>query len=293
MDQMELDEQLKAIQSSFSNNQKKLFERIRQNLNPQVAIALISLQGIEKTSQAEIEVISDIISQFDPLAIYSFQKVPRHIVLCSQAFKGHLLYIEPQYKVKNSNPKYQPWAIDLVLKLYRKIGQNEDQIGVLGVEYDGHISHYVESKVKTTYQRDISIIDSESIPCIRISPTHWKTSSNDIKKTIKRYFEHKIKTIDTIQLSTIKAEKLNSPITKNHNELLTDTTCPICNGRCQLAREDCPICKGMGSIKKHVLLEINVSDYASFKCPDCWGIELDCSTCGGEGFISREKALDC
>lgn len=45
---MELDETLEVIKNNFSNNQKKLLKRIEPATNRQVAIGLISLQGVEK-----------------------------------------------------------------------------------------------------------------------------------------------------------------------------------------------------------------------------------------------------
>lgn len=289
---MELDEIFEDIKNNFSNNQKKLFKRIEPATNRQVAIGLISLQGVEKTSQAEIEVISSLISQFSPLEIDDFQNSPRRIILRGQFLCGHIVYIEPQYKVDNINPKAQPWAIDLVLRLNRRIGQDLVEIAVIGIEYDGHIAHYVESKVKSTYKRDSIITGNEGFQLLRISPEQWKSSKEDLKKTIKKYFEYHIKKIEKVQLSTINAQKLNKHIFKNESEELSTVTCPLCYGRGSLAGEDCPVCNKMGSVKKHIAENTNLSNYKKFTCPDCRSIKLDCNTCNGEGSISREKALE-
>lgn len=279
---MELDEKLERLKTSFSNNQKKLFQRIEPITNRQVAISLISLQGVEKTSQTEIEVIANLISQFQPLEIVDFHESPRRVVLRGKVSKGHVVYIEPQYKVANRNPKAQPWAIDLVLTLFRKIDRDLTEIASIGVEYDGHISHYVESKVKSTYKREVSIVSDTGIQTLRVSPELWKSDAESIKKAIKKYFKRCIKIIDNVQLSTINAQ----------NEFSSTTTCPICNGRCRLAEEDCPACNGMGAVKESVAEKLDLSDYEEFKCHDCRGISLDCHTCGGSGTISREKALE-
>ncbi len=289
---MGLDEKLDDLERNFSNNQKRLFKRIEPITNRRVAISLISLQGVGNTSQSEIEVISNLISQFNPLNILSFQESPQQISFSGRFSKGHIVHIEPQYKIENRNPKAQPWAIDLVLKLYRKIGQDMVEIAVIGVEYDGHISHYVESKIKGTYKRDAAIISDKGIQSLRISPELWRGDAEDLKKAIKKYFEHQIRKIEKVQLSTLNAQVLISSISKFQTEDLSTTTCPICNGRCYLAREECPACKGMGSIKKHVAKAINLSDYDNLTCPDCRGITLDCDTCKGLGTISREKALE-
>ncbi|EOS1688758.1 hypothetical protein EPK05_RS14620, partial [Escherichia coli] len=57
----------------------------------------------------------------------------------------------------------------------------------------GHIAHYVESKIKSTYKRDAVITSNEGFQSIRISPEQWKSSKEDLKKAIKKYFEHHIK----------------------------------------------------------------------------------------------------
>jgi len=291
---MELDKTLEGIKNNFSNNQKILFKRIEPATNREVAIGLISLQGVERTSQAEIEVIASLISQFSPLEIDFFQNSPRRITLKGQFTQGHTVCIDPQYKVDNINPKNQPWAIDLVLRLNRLIGQDSVEIAAIGIEYDGHISHYVESKIKDTYKRDSAITRNEGFQLLRISPELWKSSKEDLKKTIKKFFEYHIRKIEKVQLSTINAQQFKNFIheNENENELTPTLTCPLCNGRGRLAGEDCPICNRMGSVKKHIAAKVNLSNYETFTCPDCRGIQLDCKICNGEGSISREKALE-
>jgi len=48
----------------------------------------------------------------------------------------------------------------------------------------------------------------------------------------------------------------------------------------------------MGSIMRRTAAKIDFSDYEKLTCPNCRGITIDCSTCNGEGSISREKALE-
>ncbi|EGQ8156570.1 hypothetical protein [Vibrio alginolyticus] len=283
---MKLDEKLTELSKGFSNKQKKLLGRIEPITNRQVAISLISLQGVEKTSQAEIEVIANIISQFKPLEIVDIQESPRHIFLCGN-FKKHYVYIEPQYKVLNINPKAQPWSIDLVLKLQRKIGSDLVEIASIGIEYDGHVSHYVESNIKSTYKRDVEIIAKNGIQSLRISPELWKKNFQDIKKAIKKYFEHQIRIIENVQLSTMNA------LDSSQNDSVYDTTCPVCLGESVIALELCPACSGVGRVSCKTY--INLDDYNIFDCPECQHRRVQsksCIICIGKGYISREKALE-
>jgi hypothetical protein len=239
-DTVELLAKLTDVQIGFSNKQKKLFDRINLLVGREAAIGLISLQGVERTSQAEIEVIAFLISQFTPLDIAVFNTSPREVVFSGEFTEGHTVQIIPQYKVKNVIAKAQPCAIDLVIELHRLIGSEVVKIATIGVEYDGYPLHYVETKIKKTYQRDIGIASKSGVFSIRISPEAWKKDSYAIKKAIKEYFEHQIRIIEEVQVSTINAAKLcvTANDSSDDNSL---TTCVICNGKCKLAGDDCPV----------------------------------------------------
>ncbi|MCD9501133.1 hypothetical protein GLP37_02855 [Photobacterium phosphoreum] len=281
---------LKEIQNEFSNKQSKLFEKIQPLIGKNASIGLVSLQGVERTSQKEIEVIANLISQFSPIKIVTFDQSPRRIILSGQASKGHSVKIIPQYKVKNVNPKAQDWAIDLVIELYRTIGADLIKITSVGIEYDGHVSHYVESKVKSTYKRDVAIVSRNGIFSIRISPDSWKEAPDTIKKAIKKFFENQTKVIDNVQTSTINTIKQVRVV--DDSEVTNLVTCPICIGRCRLAGDECIVCKGMGAVKEREAEFINQDNYNKFTCPDCSGITFNCSKCNDTGSISREKALE-
>ncbi|HCF2356998.1 TPA: zinc finger-like domain-containing protein [Pseudomonas aeruginosa] len=287
---MDIDVSLKKIEKNFSNKQNKLLQKIEKLIGREASIGLISLQGSDQTSQAEIEVIAVLIAQFQPIKISSFQETPRHITLEGYLDSGHPLTISPQYKVKNTSPNSQPWAVDLVLHLNRIIGQDTIRVSSLGIEYDGYPSHYIESNIKKTYLRDTAIASESGIQSIRISPESWKRDPDFFKKAIRKYFNHSIKTVDQIQLSTLKVTK--EPYLKRCTDDIGDQRlikCPLCNGRGELARSECPICRGMCSITESVARIIDISEYDEFPCPNCQGI--NCSTCRGVEVITREKAL--
>ncbi|EPM1550476.1 hypothetical protein L4O92_001414, partial [Pseudomonas aeruginosa] len=75
---MDIDVSLKKIEKNFSNKQNKLLQKIEKLIGREASIGLISLQGSDQTSQAEIEVIAVLIAQFQPIKISSFQETPRH-----------------------------------------------------------------------------------------------------------------------------------------------------------------------------------------------------------------------
>jgi hypothetical protein len=183
--------------------------------------------------------------------------------------------------------------------LVRHIEEDNIVIASIGVEYDGYPGHYVESKVKSTYERDIGIVAEKGIFSIRLSPELWKRDPELVKKAIKKYFERKIHEVELIQKSTIRAIKRRThcsrPISDQAPINLKSKRffdCPICNGNGSLANDYCPVCKGVGALYEDQLKNTEWSKYMdmSFDCPDC-NKRSTCRTCLGAGFISRDKAI--
>ncbi len=275
----------------FTGNELNLFKKIEKRLGRDVACCLVSLKHFEMTSIKEIEVISQLIEQFKPLSVSAFIDNPpnaRKVLISGRMEKHHKIEILPQLKVKNPFPKGRQWSIDLTIKLYRLIGRQYVEIGAVGIEYDGDNSHYLESGVKKAYLRD-SHIATENIQIIRISPDAWDADSNYFKKTIKKFFENKIKFAEKIQSHTIKSIKGSS----KSLSASAFNKCPICIGEGVLASEFCPACSGVGKIPKGKV--VNPDEYEEFDCPECKQLSLpksSCRTCVGTGCISREKALE-
>lgn len=276
---------LEKLKNKFSNKQIKLQNKIEKLIGRDPSIGLVSLQGVERTSQSEIEVVANLIVPFKPIEILIFQETPRKITLIGVFLKVHKIKIIPQYRVKNYVNNNQDWAIDLVLELHRPIGNEFVKIASLGIEYDGYPSHYVESKIKSTYSRDINILSESGVCSIRISPESWKREPENIKKAIKKYFKHKIKDAESVQRKTIDALHATSKYRKF-------TQCPICVGERKLANDFCPACKGVGAVFAGEWRHIDESQYVNFDCPECRGNRSTCRLCNGAGYISREKALE-
>lgn len=284
---------LNEIKKSFTNNQRKLYKKIEPLIGSDASIALVNLKNYERTSIAELNVIANLIKQFHPIKIVTFNDSLNQLTFSGKGPKGHSIKILPQYKVKNSIYKSHPWAIDLVVELHRKIGFEIVKIASIGIEYDGYPAHFLENNIKKTYLRDVAIASNEGIQSIRIAPEAWEKDPNQFKLAIKKYFEHQMRIAENVQNSTINVTRLYE---KEHSDTGTDieslTTCPICNGSCKLCAEDCDFCKGMGSVKKSLADNADITKYDQITCPKCRKISLDCDTCNGKGFISRENALD-
>ena len=261
--------ELKDISANFSNKQKKLVEKIKLLVGEKVAIALVSMQGVNGTSQAEIEVVANIIGIFDKLEINKLIDSPRSIVIQGIYLKDYFVEIKPQYKVAT-------YSIDLAIFLYCK----DNKIASVGIEYDGHISHYVESNIKKAYKRDLTVLSNSDLPLIKISPEQKKNIS-DITKNIKKYFKHKIR-----DFKKFKKSLLRNFVSKHLTKLVNE--CPVCEGVGSLANNFCPECEGVGRIEKR---KIDLSRYSSFDCPECMGNSTNCKTCIGKGWINRDAAV--
>lgn len=287
--------QLNNIQHSLSNSQKKLFSEISSLIGKEPSLGLISLQGVEKTSQAEIRVIAQIISQFNPINIIEYQETPRRIVLGGKYSNRYTIRIIPQYKVPNIKEKCQPWAIDLVLELILTIDSEATSVASIGIEYDGHPEHYIESKIKSTYIRDAHIVGETGITFIKISPEGWKKESETFIKAVRKYFARQVKNTENV-ISKISLDINQKVYQKNVNQPhhgFNYIKCPICDGLEFLVNKPCPVCSGYGRITQFELDKVDYSEYDSFTCPSCeyYHNNKRCHICGGKATISREAAI--
>jgi len=264
------DEQLKFLQTSFSNKQHKLLKEIIPLVGLAAATALVSLQGVERASQAEINVIAHIISQFNPITVDFFQYSPRRISLKGQYPNNHTILITPQYKVDNRNANSPPWAIDLVIDLLILIANKTIKIATIGIEYDGHIAHYVESEVKRSYIRNAHILSVEGVPLIRISPESWKKEPEFFKKCIRKYLRHTLNIAQNVRSqTTIELQKISNNLrhSKQIDEALYDAVCPVCEGETFLGTDYCKACDGLGRLSGSAAKNIDLSDHQAFACP--------------------------
>jgi hypothetical protein len=280
-------EELYEIKRKFSNRQRRLHEKLKAVIGDFPSIALISLQGVSQTSQKEMEVIAELIKQFIPLKLEKYVELPRKLILSGEGPKKHSVLISPQFKIKNSNPRSPSWSVDLVIELFRSVGVESIKIGALGIEYDGHPSHYVESGVQKAYKRDMHIATTEGIQLIRISPSDWDDDPSQYTKAIKKYCDRKILDAENIQKATVRLIQNFLPPTGG--ELVR---CPVCEGLCSLAGDFCPFCKGLGSVKRMAAENVRIEDFHSLECHKCLLNSSKCKLCLGSGSVSLARAID-
>lgn len=280
-----------SIKNKFSGKQKKFFEKIEKIIDYRVAIVLTSQQGVSGTSRAEIEFVVNLIKGFKPLSVDEFELKPRRLVIVGR-IGLYKVKIYPQFPV--AQPEYHDekmrynWSVDVVTELYACVGGVFECISIVGYEYDGHISHFVESTVKKTYIRDAIIFGEKGFNPIRVYPEQVKNNPEAFGKALLKHFNKEINKFEKLQLNTINiSQALPFLDVENLEPLSLLVTCPLCNGRCSLAGTECPVCRGLGSIKKSIAKNINLEEYDEISCPKCNG-NLDCVFCKGNGKIRRD-----
>lgn len=187
---------LQDVFNSLSGKQKNHLQKLEKIIDRPIALGLLSMQPT--ASAKEVDMIAEMLSLFLDVRIYSTRTNPRQVI-----FKGvhknicirmHPQYIikkpkdHPHYSGKNNSPNNY-WAIDLAIELLI----NNFRLAVLGIEYDGHVAHYVESNIKRSYIRDWGIFSVEGFVPLRISPDQWKLHSEWYKKVILKHLDREAK----------------------------------------------------------------------------------------------------
>lgn len=286
---------LEKIESKFSNKQQRIHSKVQKILGWQVSVALVSMQGFRGTSQEEIKFISELISDYQPLSIRHYSESPKSLIIEGVFAGAYPVYIYPQYEVCQPdsfrNTKGKNWSVDVVLKLYTKIGDEPHQIAIIGYEYDGHISHYVQDEVRKAYVRDAGILQAEGFNPVRISPEGWRSNPDHYKKSLSKFFNRKALEIGAIQAKTIRHAVASNA---DESEVLYTlvVTCPLCNGKCRFGRDECPVCNGMGSIIESKVSFLDLMQYENNRCPDCGYGAVGCKTCHEKGVLSRQQMLE-
>lgn len=284
---------LEKIAANFSKKQKLIYEKINAIVGSEVAIALISMQGVSSTSQQEIVFVANLISEFAPFKISSFSESPRALTLEAKVQGRYRLLVYPQYTVIQPDTcrtnRSKPWSVDVVLELFAEINGIEHQIGIVGYEYDGHVSHYVQNGVLESYKRDAGVMQEVGFNPVRVSPDSWKSNPKHYIESLKKYIRRSILKFEKIQSNTIKAA-LNQ--NGDYDDLYeAPVTCKLCNGRGKFGGQDCEPCRGMGSLSKYENDSIYLDKFEINTCPECRNGATSCDACHGTGTLSREQML--
>ncbi|MBI0027798.1 hypothetical protein H3S91_03805 [Gilliamella sp. B14448G7] len=267
----------------LSNNEQKYLNTFMKKIPGRCTEAVINLKKTKKASFEEVYFLVRIMTIFDYISLVEEKGNTRNDIRFKTFYKGHAVYIRPHYKVENINPKSQDWSIDFVLTIHRIINNKEIFIDSLGIEYDGHPSHFTPDRLLSDRKRDIQILIKEHVNLLRITKDIVTESFIEIEKAIFSFFDRKISIIDEVQSKTLS-------YVNSLEDIPTLTTCQLCNGIGRLNFQDCPICHNMGSTPENQKIEL--SEFEIFTCGKCGGITSnDCEFCAGEGKVTREIAL--
>ncbi|WP_336694240.1 hypothetical protein [Delftia acidovorans] len=298
----------------LSNSQKKLNAEFEKDFGKGVAKALVNELNISSTSQAELRFIAHILKSFNNITIESEAADTRSLILRGDIYRGtvrlsnyHLLFYF-QRKVKSINQKKNEWAIDLVIEVFRAENGKSQSIGRLGVEYDGHPVHYVESAIKRTYERDLYILSNTDTPIVRFSQDGIVANKDEPKgenkkldeklDAIKRYVKNKISNYEKIrknvlaEFQVISLAPMPMPVPVLEKDKFID--CPICKGKGYFGKIECRFCLGYKKVRNSQMNGINIMDHDKIPCLICsLGSKSSlCRLCWGKEEIDSARAIE-
>ena len=294
----------------LSNSQRKLNSEFEEVFGKSVAQALVNELNTSSTSQAELRFIARILKSYHNITIDSYASDTRSLVLRGDIYQGtvrlnnyHLLFYF-QRQVKNTNPKANEWAIDLVVEVIRTSNGNTQSIGSIGIEYDGHPVHYVESAIKKTYERDLSILANTDTPIVRFSQDGIKADKDEPKgenkkldeklDAIKRYVKNKIsnheKTRKNMHAEFRSISQVSMPALAKDPFI----DCPICKGKGYFGKIECQFCHGYRKVRKSQMNGMNIMDHDKVPCLVCsLGSKSSlCRLCWGKEETDSARALE-
>lgn len=275
---------------NFSNTEIENFCKILGD--KKIASELVDFKkNFKNSSKDEITFIVYVLSVFKPLQ-FDCDKKMFHGVL-SEKFK---VLIKLQSKVQNPKTK-KYWSIDATIEVMDLANHS---ICKIGLEYDGHDSHFIESKVKKQNVRDLTIAEVEGIFCFRVNPDMVKTLND--KKNIARSIKN---ILIRYTSGFFKYFKVMHEEFKVNNECLTTSStsfvknigafeCPLCEGFTKLGNDFCIECGGTGFAS--IPLKVSKNEYSEleFDCPECPSPKhpyKQCKICKGNGVIDRIAAI--
>ncbi|WP_143331121.1 hypothetical protein [Burkholderia aenigmatica] len=299
----------------FSQSQNKLYAKYKEEFGEEVALAVARWIKTDRASFAEIEVIRKLIAPYKTITVHGAGSGGKGLCLKGRyseenpRFSEFYLHFVLQYAVPNpsQSPQAKNYSIDMVVEVFHADGVNKDDqlLGAIGVEYDGHPGHFDSENTRRTYLRDANISSQAGIQQLRISPDGAKRHLGVYEVAIKKFIR---RTIDT-HLETVKrAIRKNRLIVEkgvfNGRQPLSPAStllrpiadpwvdCPICKGRGSFCSISCPLCETHGRVPESMLARENLSTYRMVTCPACKGSSKSCRHCGGSGSMDHIKAFE-
>lgn len=290
----------------ISGKNTKLLKELSESVGEDAAYALISQLGIGdkkgKASKDEIKLIAYMIEPFKPLKIetYEVNEKPLKVVLEGVGPEGSTIRIYPQFQVPQNgfDEKQRDWSIDVAIRCFKTIKDDEFDVCGIALEYDGHDAHFRDHNIERSYLRDISIKESTRFSTIHVTKESWNKKKQIIKNSIvksissdlvwfdsiyKKAFSHGMQAREKV-VQYESQPKLSQKL--KEKQLLKLPDCPKCLGICNLYGNPCDYCNGRGSVSQIEAKLFNSETHGYVTCPHCDREGLDCHMCGGMGEIN-------
>lgn len=194
----------------FSNNKRKLVEKLSPSLGDVAAIALI---GNERNSRTEIEVVADIVSNLRPLDIWSYKLRPNKAILVGRSYQGNLVRVHPQFRIQKpqritANNQIEYWYVDLAIQVFSRRDEGVC-IGLWGCEYDGHPAHFVESGIIKSQFRDVVMENEIGMRPIHITKEYWSKHPREYIRNLLTYIDRRNFDTDSLSEENLKLSLFN------------------------------------------------------------------------------------
>ena len=289
-----------------SERHQKLYEAIKDKHGLPASIAMTLAISSGAGSVDEIRFLADLILSFRNIRFQGYANGAKGVILRADYSDGGLdanYYIDFsfQQRFRNAAPKTTDWRVDLAIYVYSKFPKEAQLIHSLALEYDGHPSHYLETKVKSQMVRDAYILKDQCMQVSRISADMAKDDPGLIKKAIRSSIRFHVKTHKMTVAETARLAKNGVAILRTdvpENKITGRKTrdpwvdCPICKGKGEFGYYPCKLCESHGTLPTSKLSSINIADFFEVRCPAC-GLtpRKSCTQCNGRGTMDHLKAL--
>lgn len=281
------------------DKKEKMYEAIKYSLQPEIAMALVESSGAGSVD--EIRFLVGLVCEFKKIAFHSNVNGSKGIILSAQyaeddAYKNYYLKFSFQYKVKNAAPKSPDWRVDMAVFVYANYPIEEQEIGRIAFEYDGHPSHYLQENIKKQMLRDAHILEQEIMPVQRVSPEKAKSDPGLYKKALRKYLRRCIdihkKTVEATtskQTASVQGYSAKQPVSPSGNiDRFVDRPA------CQTPGGFEPLCKEHVRLRKCETMHSDMLDFFTVPCLACCTgtAKTKCRHCGGTRTMDNIKALE-
>lgn len=152
---------------THSKSKKGFYDKFKETIGVYPTLALLGLNSRSQVFMSELKMIAYIAEMYGPIKLlnYDVNEENEPKVCFLGEFSSYAIRFEMQVKIKNesTNKYYSP---DLKLTILQRSNNQENEIGSIAIEYEGHSSHLDPAKVKSDFLRNRHITYRTGAPVL-------------------------------------------------------------------------------------------------------------------------------